>query len=416
MRSVTAINVESNEEGSKMCFKELFENLPKEKISKVKLQGSGVVKQATDNLQRFINLQYLEISATTDSAIINESVRSCRLLNELNLHAEGFSYGLEKIRNAIKVNLTIFIKETNEIERFVTRLKKKPTKPNVNTLKLCGNNLNSAVSSLGSLLLCLPRIQVLDVEKCGMTAHTLGEISDELTKEGGTKLDIKELILYANYLQNCGVYLQLILNHTPSLHTLNLYECYMNDDDVNNLAKSTACTHIKMIRFSNGCLQKEESIRRLVYSCHILEVLCLYYGGLGESPTLSCIQLSHLSYLRVLSLYSYNLSETAYGVFNNLQTLESLNVADCNMSDIQQLIQIIISLPFLTHLDVHDNKYGSDVLEITKRKHQMTNLHRLNIGPMSDKSGNRINEEDYVYCDQHGEDEDIWEMYIHDGD
>ena len=207
MTSVTAINAESNEEGRSMYFKELFEYLPKEKIDKVNLQGSGVVKQATDNLQRFINLQYLEISATTDSAIINEireSVRSCKLLNELNLHAECFSYGLEKIRNAIKINLTIFIKETDEIERFVTRLKKKPTKPKVNTLKLCGNNLNSAVSSLGSLLLCLPQIQVLDVEKCGMTAHTLREISDELTKEGGTKLDIKELILYANYLQNCG--------------------------------------------------------------------------------------------------------------------------------------------------------------------------------------------------------------------
>ena len=62
----------------------------------------------------------------------------------------------------------------------------------------------------------------------------------------------------------------------------------------------------------------------------------------------------------------------------------------------------------------------------------MTNLRRLNIGPMSDKSGSRINDEDYeehvsaireelhpdihVCCDQHGEDEDIWEMYIHDGD
>ena len=166
------------------------------------------------------------------------------------------------------------------------------------------------------------------------------------------------------------VYLQLILDHTPTLHTLNMYECYLNDDDVINLAESTACTHMKRLRFSTGCLQKEESTRRLVYSCHILEVLCLYYCGLGESPTLSCIQFSHLSCLRVLSLYSYNLSETASGVFNNLQTLESLNVADCNMSDIQQLIQIIITLPFLTHLDVHDNKYGSDVLEITKRKHR----------------------------------------------
>ena len=95
MTSVTAVNVESNEEARSMYFKELFEYLPKEKIGKVKLQGSGAVKQATDNLQRFSNLQYFEISATTDSAIINEiceSVGSCKLLNELNLHAEGFSY------------------------------------------------------------------------------------------------------------------------------------------------------------------------------------------------------------------------------------------------------------------------------------------------------------------------------------
>ena len=165
----------------------------------------------------------------------------------------------------------------------------------------------------------------------------------------------------------------------------------------------------------------------------MLNVLCLYNSdrsnpysihGVLYIGLLSCIQFNLLPHLRVLSLSWYNLSDSLCDVVYNIQSLEALSVSYCNMSDIHDLIKCIRSLPSLTHLDIRYNRYGSDVLEIIKTKQQMSNLHRLNIGPMNDKEGDLINIIDYesaireelhqdnpdllVYCDK---DEDMWEMY-----
>ena len=464
MASLTAVNVISGDEDSNMNYTQLFEytdeygeysgriktdytqlfeNLPKEKINKIKLQGSSVMRQATNSLGQFINLHYLEISRTPDSAIINEiceSVKSCKLLNEVNLHTEGFPDVLLTLDNTIKINLTVSVRKVEEIDKFVNNLQQKQTKPNISTLKL-SSNLYREGRSLGGLMVCLPGIQVLDLGKCGITADILRKMSDvirreeetrqEETRQEETRLDIKQLILYDNYnIQGGGVYLQQILNHTPSLHTLDLYSCGIDDDDVNKLAESNTCKHINRLRLDTYYIEHEDSIRHLLYICSMLNVLCLYNFG-GYSDILSCIQFNLLPHLRVLSLWYYNLSDSLCEVVYNIQTLEALRVAVCKMSDIQDLIKCISSLPSLTHLDIHENNYGSDVLEITKTKQQMSNLHRLNIGPMLevDEDGNvdEMNDDVYeeyvsaireelhqenpdllVYCDKH---EDMWEMY-----
>ena len=427
MTSLTAISVKSGGEDSNMNYTQMFDNLPKENINKIKLQGSSVMREATHSLGQFINLQYLEISKTPDSAIINEiceSVKSCKLLNEVNLHTEGFPDVLLTLDNTIKINLTVSVTEVEEIDKFVNKLQQKQTKPNISTLDLRGYTEGRP---MGGLMVCLPGIQVLDLGGCKMRADTLREMSDVIRREEETRLDIKQLILYKNNLQGGGVYLQQILNHTPSLHTLDLYECNINDDDVNKLAESNTCKHINRLRLYTGKIKHKDSIRHLLYTCNMLNVLCLYYGGFDYSDILSCIQFNLLPHLRVLSLYGYNLSDSLCDVVYNIQSLEALRVAECKMSDIQDLIKCISSLPSLTHLDIHYNKYGSDVLEITKTKQQMSNLHRLNIGPIVDDEGEDMNDdenEEYisaireelhqdnpdllVYCD---EDENMWEMY-----
>ena len=432
MTSLTAINVMSGHEESNHT--QLFENLPKEKINKIKLQGSSVMRQATHSLGQFINLQYLEISETPDSAIINEiceSVKSCKLLNEVNLHTVGFPDVLLTLDNTIKINLTV--KKVEGIDRFVNNLQQKQTKPNISTLNLGGNSLYREGRSLGGLMVYLPGIQVLDLGKCVIKAYTLREMSDVIRREEETRLDIKQLILgnkdflNNNNLEGGGIYLQQILNHTPSLHTLDLYECYINDDDVNKLSASNTCKHINRLRLYTHYIEHEDSIRHLLYTCNMLNVLCLYDVGDDYSDILSCIQFNLLPHLRVLSLNHYNLSDSLCDVVYNIQSLEALSMAECMMSDIQDLIKCISSLPSLTHLDIHDNEYGSDVLEITKTKQQMSNLHRLNIGPMWDKEGRMIDDDVYeeyvsaireelhqdnpdllVYCDKH---EDMWNMY-----
>ena len=438
----------------KTDYTQLFENLPKEKINKIKLQGSSVMRQTTHSLGQFINLQYLEISKTPDSAIINEigeSVKSCKLLNEINLHTQGFPDVLLTLDNTIKINLTVSVTELGEIDKFVNNLQQKQTKPNISTLNLSYNddlyregrplggndNLYTEGRPLGGLMVCLPGIQVLDLEGCEITADTLRGMSDVIRREEETRLDIKQLILGhkdikqliladkedINNLRGGGVYLQQILNHTPSLHTLDLY--IINDDDVNKLAESNTCKHINRLRLHTPAIEHEDSIRHLLYTCNMLNVLCLYHYGV-YSDTLSCIQFN-LPHLRVLSLWGYNLSDSLCDVVYNIQSLEALSVAVCMMSDIHELIKCISSLPSLTHLDIHDNRYGSDVLEITKTKGQMSNLHRLNIGPMRNREDRRINDDEYeeyvsaireelhqdnpdllVYCDK---DQDMWEMY-----
>ena len=442
MTSLTAINVISGDEDSNMNHTQLFENLPKEKINKIKLQGSSVMRQTTHSLGQFINLQYLEISGTPESAIINEvceSVKSCKLLNEVNLHTQGFPDVLLTLDNTIKINLTVSVIGVEEIDKFVNNLQQKQTKPNISTLNLSGNyRLYIEGSCLGGLMVCLPGIQVLDLESCAIEADTLREMSDVIRREEEARLDIKQLILGDNDIINYnnveggGVYLQQILNHTPSLHTLDLYNCEMNDDDVNKLAESNTCKHIDRLRFDTPIIKHEDSIRHLLYTCNMLNVLCLYHGG-DYSDILSRIQFNLLPHLRVLSLRCYNLSDSLCDVVYNIQSLEALSVALCNMSDIHELIKCISSLPSLTHLDIHYNHYGSDVLEITKTKQQMSNLHRLNIGPMYSKDSvsvfmaNTINEDEYeeyvsaireelhqdnpdllVYCDRR---ENMWEMY-----
>ena len=430
MTSLTAINVISWEVDSNMNYTQLFDNLPKEKINKIKLQGSSVMRQTTHSLGQFINLQYLEISETPDSAIINERcecAKSCKLLNEVNLQTEGFPDVLLTLDNTIKINLTVSVTEVEEIDKFVNNLQQKQTKPNISTLNL-SSDYGIEGRSLGGLMVCLPGIQVLDLGGCEIEADTLREMSDVIRREEETRLDIKQLILankdvYRN-LQGGGVYLQQILNHTPSLHTLDQYNCEMNDDDVNKLAESNTCKHINRLRLYTISIEHEDSIRHLLHTCNMLNVLCLY----GDyRHTLSCIQLNLLPHLRVLSLFLYNLSHSLCDVVYNIQSLEALSVAACNMSDIHDLIKCISSLPSLTHLDIHHNNYGSDVLEITKTKQQMSNLHRLNIGPMGDKEDDYMNDDEYeeyvsaireelqqdnpdllVYSDEH---EDMWEMY-----
>ena len=436
MTSLTAINVQSGDDDSNMNYTQMFENLPKENINKIKLQGSSVMRQATNSLGQFINLQYLEISETPDSAVINEiceSVKSCKLLNEVNLQTEGFPDVLLTLDNTIKINLKVSVIGVEEIDKFVNNLQQKQTKPNISTLNLGGKyKLRSAGRSLGGLMVCLPGIQVLDLGRCEIIPDTLREMSDVIRREEETRLDIKQLILANNYylLQGGGVYLQQILNHTPSLHTLDLYGCRMNDDDVNKLAESNTCKHINRLRLDTIRIEHEDSIRHLLYTCNMLNVLCLISSLMCNdvySHTLSCTQFNLLPHLRVLSLWVYNLSDSLCDVVYNIQSLEALRVAGCNMSDIQELIKCISSLPSLTHLDIHENNYGSDVLEITKTKQQMSNLHRLNIGPMRDKEDRRMDDDEYeeyvsaireelhqdnpdllVYCD---EDEDMWEMY-----
>ena len=440
MTSLTAINVQSGDDDSNMNYTQLFENLPKENINKIKLQGSSVMRQATQSLGQFINLQYLEISETAESAIINEiceSVKSCKLLNEVNLHTEGFPDVLLTLDNTVKINLTVYVNKVEEIDKFVNNLQQKQTKPNISTLKQTKPNISTLNlggyiegRSLGGLMECLPGIQVLTLWWCDIEADTLREMSDVIRREEETRLDIKQLILGnkedINNLHGGGVYLQQILNHTPSLHTLDLYGCYINDDDVNKLAESNTCKHINRLRLDTDDIEHEDSIRHLLYTCNMLNVLCLN-GGI-YIHTLSCIQFNLLPHLRVLSLHRYNLSDSLCDVVYNIQTLEALSVAYCEMSDIQDLIKCISSLPSLTHLDIHYNNYGSDVLEITKTKQQMSNLHRLNIGPMGDKKGKGLIDNDeyeeyvsaireelhqdnpdlLVYCDRK---EDMWEMY-----
>ena len=441
MTSLTAISVKSGDKNSNMDFKQLVECLPKGNINKVKLQGSVVLDQLSVGLGQFKNLQHLEISAqkmANKRGIINKmckSTKSCKLLNEVNLHTEGFPAVLLTLDNTIKINLTTTIQKPGEIEKFITNLQKKQTKPNISTLKLLlkppktetdWNNRKSEVKSVGGLMVCLPGIQVLDLEECAIEADALMGMAEVIRREEETRLDIKQLILYNDYIQGGGVYLQQILNHTPSLHTLDLYSCYINDDDVNKLAESNTCKHINRLRLDTGCIRHEDSIRHLLYTCNMLNVLYLYQYG-GDNDLVSCIQFNLLPHLRVLSLFGYSLSHSLCDVVYNKQSLEALRVAGCDMSDIHDMIKCIRSLPSLTHLDIHCNRYGSDVLEITKTKQQMSNLHRLNIGPMYNKGGIRVDDDEYedyvsaireelhqdnpdllVYCDK---DEDMWEMY-----
>ena len=436
MTSLTVINVKSGDENSNTNCTQLFENLPKENINKIRLQGSSVMRQATHSLGEFINLQYIEIAETPDPAIINEiceSVKTCKLLNEVNLHTEGFPDMLLTLDNTIKINLTVYVTEVEEIDKFVYNLQQKQTKPNIRALKLRSYyNFRTVGRPLGALMVCLPGIQVLNLGDCGIEADTLREMSDVIRGEEDTRLDIKQLLLgykelvATKTLLGGGVYLQQLLNRTPSLHTLDLDNCNMDDDDVKKLAESNTCKHLNRLRLYTPCIEHEASIRHLLYTCNILNVLCLYNYD-NYSDTLSCTEFNLLPHLRVLSLYHYNLSDSLCDVVYNIQSLEAFSVAVCKMSDIHDLIKCVSSLPSLTHLDIHKNNYGSDVLEITKAKQQMSNLHRLNIGPMRDKEGTSINDDEYedyvsaireelyqgnpdllIYCDEY---EDMWKMY-----
>ena len=208
MTSLTAINVNSGDKNSNMDFKQLFENLPTENVDKIELKGSVVLDQIKHGLGQFTNLQYLEISASEKAKqreIVNKickSVKSCKLLNEVNLDAEGFPNVIQKLENTIKINLAVTIKKTQEIDTFVTNLKKKQTKPNISTLILLGkkgwtsqNKLSVSGNSVAELLVCLQGIQVLDLGRCFIEADTLREMSDVIRREEETRLDIKQLIL-----------------------------------------------------------------------------------------------------------------------------------------------------------------------------------------------------------------------------
>ena len=441
MKSVTAINVklhneysEYGDENSNLDFKQLFEHLPKEKIISIKLQGSSVIKHSTNSLGQFVNLQFLELS---ESALVNElckAVKPCKLLNQVNLNTKGLPSELLSLDNKIKLNLTVSIERQDEIhvEKFIKKMKHKKTTPNISTLNL-RVNLKSAGEIIGKLMVCLPGIEVLDLRGCKINASTLEKMSSVIRRKN-TRLEIKHLLLGNENLHNIntipgdGLYLQQILDHTPSLHTLDMYKYVIKDKDVENLTQSNTCEHINRLRLYTVDMEREASIRRLICKCHMLHVLCLYNEhDINSSHILSCIEFRSLPQLRVLSLCGYDLSGSLYGVVGAVKNLEALSVADCLMMDIHDLINCISSLPSLTHLDIHYNKYGREVLEITKKKQDMLNLQKLNIGPMYEKDNFTKMTDEYmecvsavreelqeykpdlqIYCD---ENENMWEMY-----
>ena len=439
MTSLAAINVDSSHaKNSNIDYQQLFEWLPTDSMNKIEIKGHALLDQIGYRLERFENLQNLKISVqqmTNESEISNKIYRcakSCKSLEEINLTTEGFPSVLMTLDDSVKINLTTLIQKQEEIDQFVKELQKKQTKPNIRTLKLLskcpvtGCDYNNAISSFGSLLLCLPGIHALDLEDCEITEDTLYKVATGIIRNEGAKLDIKQLMLNSNNLKNGGVYLKQILNRTPSLDTLDLCYSDMTDYDFEKLAESNTCKRISKLRLTTSNINEEDSIRNITYNCHVLKVLCLHHDGIN-THTLSCIDFSNLPQLRVLSLDGYDLSHSLCDVVNNIQSLEALGVAMCSMTNIQDLTQTIHSLPSLTHLDTRYNNYGSDVIEITKYKQQMSKLHRLNVGPMNNKRAKVVNDDEYeqyvsaireelhqvnpdllIYCDK---DEIMWKMY-----
>ena len=103
--------------------------------------------------------------------------------------------------------------------------------------------------------------------------HTKGDVRCD-QERGGDQAG-QQTTLHHNYLPRGGVYLQQILSYTPSLHTLDLYYCDMNDSDVNKLAESNTCEHINRLRLDTDFIKHEDNIRNLLNTCKKLNVLCL---------------------------------------------------------------------------------------------------------------------------------------------
>ena len=413
--------------------------LPKESLTRIYLHGIAVIRQGAGVLGLFKNLNFLSISPCdnermepTVSDQICESVRLCKRLSQMNIEINNFAESLLSIQAEISLDIEIYVhgEETvvkDEINTFAQLVKTKQHKPSIRRLNLEQNKLSTSGGAVGDLLVCLPGIEYLGLWWCEMTADALKELAAVVDKEKDVKLGLLQLTLGHNKIKGGGCYLGNILKHTPHLLSLDLYDCKLNDDDIVNMDPENTCVNVQCLRLSTELMVSEHVLKLILHSPVKLLKVCL--RSTMNSFTM-CLIFRSLQHLVILSLIGYDLSS---GRLRHLADdlppgLVALCVAECNLSDIQDLKYLISKMPpSLAHLDVGCNDYGNNILELTELRHQMSNLRRLNIEPYKKHDDFDDDEEKYedfvtalkeelikhipdikVYCDN---DECMWTMY-----
>ena len=89
-----------------------------------------------------------------------------------------------------------------------------------------------------------------------------------------------------------------------------------------------------------------------------------------------------LSTIQVMDLYGNSDPDLQVGSYlPSMPRLTALSVAACQCTTISSLLHLVANMPpSLTHLNASDNNFGPSLVEITKKKEQLKELNRLNIG------------------------------------
>ena len=387
------IRIKSNKTVSEgnLDIDSLLKNIISDKIRNVSVDGEGVTSMILNNLQKFKNLEYIDMKDKTQHEIKGTEQLE-QYLKKLKSITCSSNFPKSSAAN-------IFVKENGKIvlsnvkAEFVENLgdflmKNKP----LETVKAKGiifsqSDVRNVASSITSVLLNTFQMDIFGLQECVLDKLAMKHMSDILNMVGTKITSLKLLDISGTNLSSLGQYIGECLRFLPKLDTLLLKYTQINEKDLADISrgyfKETNAFHgntvqlpIKYLDLSGNTITEAESEKILF--CQNLNTLilrkCKVKGKLSSMLKKICSES-----LTSLDLSELNVIKQESFMVNLFPKLTDLNLKNCKMTE-EQSAAVIRSLPAaVTNLNISGQKEINELVASDDIQEKLSHLHQLTI-------------------------------------
>ncbi|XP_071945074.1 uncharacterized protein [Antedon mediterranea] len=134
------------------------------------------------------------------------------------------------------------------INDFVSECSLKQVQLALESLYIYGNNLhNIDVNSLSSLLIMCPKLRVLDMSECNLSADIINDLGTECSLKQ-VQLALESLVISGNNLHNIDVNsLSSLLIMCPKLRRLGMWDCNLSADVIRHVSEECSIRNIRFL-------------------------------------------------------------------------------------------------------------------------------------------------------------------------
>ena len=389
------IRIKSNKTVSEgnLDYDSLLKNIISDKIRKVSLDGEEVTNMILKKLQKFKNLEYIDMK---DKA--RHEIKNTEQLEQSLKKLKSITYSSNFPKSCAA---NIFVKEngktvfSNVSAEFIKNLgdffiKNKPQETmTAKGIIFSQSDLRTVASSITSVLLNIFKLDIFGLQECVLDEIAMKHMSDILNMVGTKITSLKLLDMSGTNLSSLGQYIGECLRFLPKLDTLLLKYTKVNEKDLadisrgyfketNTFQENTTQLPIKYLDLSGIDINEAQSEKILF--CQNLNTLilkkCELKGKLSSlfkkicSGSLTSLDLSELNEIKKVSFKE---------MFNLFPNLKNLNLQNCKMTE-GQLAEVICSLPAgVTNLDISGQQEITQIMASDDIQEKLSQLHQLTL-------------------------------------